>query len=187
MPIQDDEKRKQYMKEYYAKNREKLAARRRDRYAENADQVRAVQRVKMRMRRAKERALTEAELEEVDNVDRQKFRYVKTLVRLPRTKDHPEGEIVSTNLYPINVAANFIGVTRRTFRKWIEEGKIPSPSYTTQAGRACYTEQQCVVMRDTVLIYTNNGRKELVSQPGLFDDMLRGLSELRFGVLIEEE
>lgn len=186
MPITDPEKRREYMKEYYAKNQEKLVARRRERYATNPEQARALSRVQMRMRRAKERALNENEKEEIDGVDRQKYRYIKTLVRLPATAASPEGEVVSTNLYPINVAATFIGATRKTFRKWIEEGKIPAPSYSTTAGRACYTEQQCVAMRDTVLRYTNNGRKELVSQPELFDDMLRELARLRFGVIIEE-
>jgi hypothetical protein len=136
-----------YNRDYYEKNKDRIAKRKASRYKLDMDYRKQVlvRRAEQREREKEERA--EAEANAVPRTQRPGKRMRITL---------PDGERVVTEMLSIGKMAHRLRISTQTLRKWERLGVMPQAIYSSKGGHRLYTTDQAVTLKD---VYEKYKRK----------------------------
>lgn len=131
----DARSKARYNREYYLRNKDRIAARKRHRYETDAAYREA----------CKDRRKKQLEKEKSERAKKTKPRNQKgpkkMLVGLPN------GSQVRVGMYSLGQAAYQIGVSPQTIRKWENLGVLPPATYRTPGGHRLYTVDEVAAIR----------------------------------------
>lgn len=128
------EERKEYQRQYYLRNREKISQRKKDRY-QNDPEAREHAKEAAKMYRTKKKA-------EEDKLRAEgKFPIVKP--KKPKKQEKPVRINIGGKIcigYPIEFLANEIGCSVYTIKNWIKAGTIPDTPLKINGRKRLYTD-----------------------------------------------
>jgi len=128
-----------YNRDYYEKNKDRIAKRKANRYKFDMDYRKQVlaRRAEQRKREKEERA--EAEANAVPRTHRPGKRMRITL---------PDGDKVVTEMLSIGKMAHRLRISTQTLRKWERLGVMPQAIYSSKGGHRLYTVDQAQALKE---------------------------------------
>ena len=133
--------RYEYMKDYYSKNKEKILARRKERY-QNDPVYRAKVNENRRKNAAKKRAVKRNSVSyEEYTIDRGKD---MRIVSPCGTKSHV------CKMYTLGMIADMSGIPKTQIYSWVNKKRIPMSHYTTPKGWRLYTAYEAKIISNFI-------------------------------------
>jgi len=165
-----------YNREYYLKNKDRIAAQKKLRY-ENDPEYREAVKARRREQKARQRAAKAKARENQLPTNQREARKKRVIL--------PNGERAVARMYTLGQASWRIGITSQTLTKWEQIGVIPEPTYRTPGGLRTYTTDEVSVIRRAY-----NKHTKLQAEAGerwrLTDefraDIARGMAKLTQGL-----
>ncbi len=165
-----------YMRDYYSKNKEKILARRKERY-ENDLVYRAKQNENRRKNAAKKRYLKRANLGYVAYTeDRGKE---MRIVSPCGTKSHV------CKMYTLGMVADMAAIPKTQIYSWVNKKRIPMSNYTTPKGWRLYTSYEAKIISNFIKRKKNScGQKgyQFRWEAAFSEELIEAVSHLIGGV-----
>jgi len=121
--------RSQYMREYYANNRESILAQRKKRY-KNDPEFRAKQN-ELRRKSRKRKALFD-----------HKDDHSSSAPKATRMRVSYQGDYIQVDMYTVAQFCRHVGLQRPRVSKWYDAGWLKRPTYSNNLGHLLYTEYE---------------------------------------------
>jgi hypothetical protein len=140
-----------YHQSYYERNRERILALKREKYA-NDPEYRAKADATTKRNRKRKQALKAAQ---------QKGRLPSETVTM--VIELPNGEHVSTQMYTTTDAAEALGISGPTLRRWVQRGAVPKPQYRIRNDLPAFTQDQVRVIARELKAHRVPGEKFFIT------------------------
>jgi len=120
-----------YQRQYYLKNKERIAERKRQRYQNDSEYRKVIKKAREKHRSREKQ-------------DRKRRKKMPPKAQRPgkRMRILVGSEKVVVIMFSISQAAYRIGIALPTFRKWERKGVVPEAMYRSKAGQRLYTADQ---------------------------------------------
>lgn len=135
--------RNQYMRNYYAENRERILARRKVRYANDPEYKRKLTEQRRRTRQRK-RILEKRDVrKELGDTIRDKGKPMKIY-------NNQRTHYAIVRMFTVGRVADIIGIKRTHIYNWIHGERLPEANYVMKNGWRLFTEYEVQVIQDCV-------------------------------------
>ncbi len=155
-----------YNREYYLKNRAKIARRKNYRY-QNDDSYREA----ILERRSEQRAQEKEQRRKKATVPRTQRPPKKMKVTLTT------GEKVVVDMYTLGQLAHVLGLSTQTLRKWEANGVLPSSTYRSKGGHRLYTGAEVDVLLNAYSTHHDPNERWLITDE-FINDIKTGMDQL---------
>ena len=171
-----------YQSVYYAKNKEKLQAKKAQRYAEEETYkeealARSKRQYWVTVRPKTKKALAETEISDLKSVG-------KIPIEVSNKKDKRHGKTVRVDVFPIDAVGLLLGRSAQTITLWENKGVLPAPFY-----RGGHWKSFCTFEKVTrqPRLYTRDEVTVLAENRYLLDLPSRSLEESPFAKKLNDE
>ena len=140
---QEKAQRNEYMRNYYAENRERILARRKVRYANDPEYKRKLTEQRRRTRQRK-RILEKRDVrKELGDTIRDKGKPMKIY-------NNQRTHYAIVRMFTVGRVADIIGIKRTHIYNWIHGERLPEANYVMKNGWRLFTEYEVQVIQDCV-------------------------------------
>lgn len=140
---QEKAERNEYMRNYYAENRERILARRKIRYANDPEYKRKLTEQRRRTRQRK-RILEKRDVrKELGDTIRDKGKPMKIY-------NNQRTHYAIVRMFTVGRVADIIGIKRTHIYNWIHGERLPEANYVMKNGWRLFTEYEVQVIQDCV-------------------------------------